>query len=166
MHVILDIDGTLSDASHRAHHLNSNPKNWEAFLAPDTVSKDIPIPGAVEAVRKMVALNYHLTFLTGRNESLRDVTSTWLLNHFDFATNDFNLLMRPVSNMLKAAEYKAQQMQVLLAEFKAGGANDFVFIDDDPQVFDVYAAEGLILKAPDCWKILFPSKPEAGEENV
>lgn len=163
MHVILDIDGTVADAAHRIHFVKQQPKDWDSFLAPDRVLKDTPIAEAQRVVKRMVELRYHIVFLTGRNESLRDVTSRWLLEHFEFDSNDFNLLMRPVSNMLSASEYKAQAMQQLLAEYKATGANDFIFIEDTESIFEVFGAEGLVLKAPACWSLMFPAETKKEE---
>jgi hypothetical protein len=31
--VIIDIDGTLADTTHRLHHIKSKPPNWDAFFA-------------------------------------------------------------------------------------------------------------------------------------
>ena len=31
MDIIFDVDGTLMNISHRRHHLEGSPKNWDAF---------------------------------------------------------------------------------------------------------------------------------------
>jgi len=167
MHVILDIDGTLGTADHRIHHLNKpGGADWENFLAPELVKLDLPIPAAQRVVRKMQELRYNLVFITGRNEALREVTSTWLFQHFNVVTDDYNLLMRPLSNMLRASEYKAQQMQNVLADYKSRGDASFLFIDDDPFVFPVYGAEGIVLKAPGCWEHMFPDNSDDAQELI
>lgn len=42
--VVFDIDGTLSDASHRLHHVTGGNRNWDAFfteMAADPVVEPI-----------------------------------------------------------------------------------------------------------------------------
>lgn len=53
--VIFDIDGTLANAEHRVHHLQKEPKDWDAFFAGCT--QDTPIEPVMELVR--------LFFVTG-----------------------------------------------------------------------------------------------------
>lgn len=38
--IVFDIDGTLADLSHRRHHVESRPKNWDAFF--EDISEDKP----------------------------------------------------------------------------------------------------------------------------
>lgn len=163
MLVVLDIDQTIADNEHRAHHLKKVPQDWDAFAAPDLVLKDTPIAGAQRVVAKMQELRYHIVCLTARDENLRDATMRWLLQHYNLDTDDTTLLMRPLGNMLRAHEYKGQAMQVLLAEYKARGENSFIFIEDNSSVFETFAAEGLVLHAPDCWKVMFPVHVEPQE---
>jgi len=158
MHIILGIDGTLADDSARKRLLSTGPvlgvPNWDAFFNATEVLKDAPVAAAKPVIRRWQDLRYHLAFITTRPEALRDVTMRWLLEHFGIEADDANLLMRPPSGMLSAREFKAQQMQTLLAEYKAAGANDFVFVDADDDTFETFAAEGLVLRAPSCWAAL------------
>lgn len=155
MHVILDIDGTLADATHRAHFLKEKIPNWDAFFDPQNVFKDPPIDKAKAAVTHLQEQKYGITVITGRVEALRDTTTRWLLEHFGLAVDDDSLLMRPMSNMLSAREYKAQQMQQILAGLKAVGERSFLFIDDDERALQIYSVEGIALRAPQCWDHLF-----------
>jgi hypothetical protein len=33
MDILVDIDGTLADCTHRLHHIQKQPKDWDAFFA-------------------------------------------------------------------------------------------------------------------------------------
>lgn len=155
MLVVLDIDGTLSNNEHREHHRKKSPPDFETYFRPDLVFKDSPIPEAQRVVAKMQDLRFELVCLTGRNETLRDVTGRWLLEHFNIDAGDNNLIMRPLGNMRPHQEYKAEAMQNLLAEYKSRGERSFIFVDNDSRVFDIYGAEGLVLHAPHCWATMF-----------
>jgi len=91
MDVIFDIDGTLANAKHRLHFINDNahwttsggkpPRpNWEAFLADDQVAKDTPIPQTWSILSTMLKFpsDYRVIFITGRKESTRRMTYSWL----------------------------------------------------------------------------------------
>lgn len=88
MDVIFDIDGTLADATHRlplikdpALWVGTPPKpDWETFLADDNVAKDAPIPETFQLLETMLSLSgdYRVIFITGRNETTREMTYNWL----------------------------------------------------------------------------------------
>ena len=74
--VIVDIDGTLSDAEHRRHHLDKSPKDWDSFFA--DMSKDKPKFFVRFLVSKLYNRNYRIILLTGRGEQYRAKTEFWL----------------------------------------------------------------------------------------
>jgi len=159
MFVVLDLDQTLADNAHRSHHVEKEPKNWDAFFAPDLVIKDTVIAGAERVLTQFQELKYDIIILTGRNEDLRDTTMRWMLEKLNLALPDTHLLMRPNGNMLNAAEYKREQ----LLNFKQGlenRDNGFIIIDDDVSVSEALSAFGVVLKAPECWSLLFPKAAE------
>ena len=43
--IIVDIDGTLADLSHRRHHVENGKRNWSAFFA--ELSNDKPVESVV-----------------------------------------------------------------------------------------------------------------------
>ena len=161
MVVVLDIDGTLANNDHRSHHVDCDNPNWDAFLAPDLVGKDIPFSGAIRAIKHFQALKYKLIFLTGRNEALRDTTMRWLLEHFELDVQESELYMRPLGNMLKPSEYKREQVLAIKQDY----GSDLVFIDDDKYLHAVYAEFGIALHAPECWVTMFPDHGELETET-
>ena len=156
MFIVLDVDGTLADNTHRRHLLlGKQAIDWERFFAPDLVMKDTAVPGAVSGVARLQELKHDILIITARHEALRDTTMRWLLENFELDLPDSHLLMRPQGNMLKAAEYKREQ----LINFKQGLENrdtGFIVIDDDKEVSATMRTLAIVLKAPECWDILFP----------
>jgi len=164
MFVVLDLDQTVADNAHRAHHVEKEPKDWDAFLSPDLVIKDTVIAGAERVIAQLVELKYELIVLTGRNEDLRDVTMRWLLDNLNLAIPDTHLLMRPAGNMLTAGEFKREQ----LLNFRQGldnRDNGFIIIDDDVEVGAALNSFGIVFKAPECWSLLFPLAKPAPEPD-
>ncbi len=79
MDVIFDIDGTLASANHRLHLIeNHGAKDWEKFLSPEMVDQDTPIPQTWLLMRLLMEDLHRIIFITGRRESIRTVTRSWL----------------------------------------------------------------------------------------
>lgn len=168
MITVFDIDGTIANNDHRAHHVDrepgdDRPKDWQAFLQPHLVAKDTLIEGAQRAIQHFQTLGYKIIFLTGRNESLRDATAQWILEKLGIEVSDDTLLMRGTGNMMTAAHYKREAAQALKSQFPR---ETFVFIDDDKYSWAGYADVGLVLKAPECWDVIFPHNTEAEPVDV
>lgn len=168
MIVVLDIDGTLANNDHRAHLVDrkeddARPKDWQAFLAPHLVAKDVVIEGAQRALEHFQKLNYKIMFLTGRNESLRETTAQWIFEKLGITVNDDTLLMRGAGNMMTAAAYKRESAQTIKSQ---SPMETFVFIDDDKYSWAGYSDIGIVLRAPQCWETIFPLNTEAEPVDV
>lgn len=163
MNIVLDIDGTIANNAHRVHHLTTGPQpDWNAFLEPSLVAKDTLIPGAERAIRLFEELKYQIFFLTGRGEHLRLTTHAWLLQHLNLDIPDERLLMRPQGNLLKATEFKREQLLALRQDYPG----PFLYADDDKHMWPVYREFGVVLAAPACWAVLFPElSPGAPDEE-
>lgn len=93
-HLIVDIDGTIADLSHRLHHINgSSRKDWDAFFAAckyDRVHVDV-----VTIIKDLAARgNKPIHFITGRSNVVYQETLDWLYNEAGFLSYDFTLFMR------------------------------------------------------------------------
>ena len=75
---VFDVDGVLADVGHRVHHLEGPRKNWRAFFA--GAASDPPLSLGIELASELSA-DHDLGYLTGRPESLRQVTQRWLSRH-------------------------------------------------------------------------------------
>lgn len=82
-----DIDGTLADPSHRLHHIQKRPKDWDSFFA--AVADDIPIEHMRDLCRflQLTIVGTKVVFLSGRPERTRFDTQRWLADHQCMLTN-------------------------------------------------------------------------------
>jgi hypothetical protein len=63
MDVVVDLDGTLADCTHRLHHIRGErAKNWDAFFA--ACHLDQPNP-AIVALAKALHKEHRLVFCSG-----------------------------------------------------------------------------------------------------
>ncbi len=88
--VIVDIDGTIADISHRVKYVETKPKNWDKFFA--ELNKDKPITHIIELVENL-SKNYNIIFCTGRAESLREETQEFIWKYCH-DLDDVPILMR------------------------------------------------------------------------
>lgn len=165
MILIVDIDGTIADNSHREGFLQGSKKDWDSFYKPELMEKDEPIAAAMEVVPRLITmLQGNFFFLTGRPERTRNVTIAWLEKHIGCTPKTSGaagpeeshrpyLCMRPDGDHRKASVFKEE-----LASFLYGTAVGFprkplTFIDDDERNTAMYRKYGIFLKAPECWSV-------------
>lgn len=155
MILLVDIDGTLADNSHRQGFLQSTKKDWDSFYDPELMAKDAPIEVAMEVVPRLIAKpDLHFAFLTGRPERTRSVTMAWIARHIGCiatipSSNEGpHLLMRPDGDHRRADVYKEEWILFLKKRGKP-----IVFIDDDERNTEMYRKHGIFLKAPECWSV-------------
>jgi hypothetical protein len=167
--VAVDIDGTVADPSHRMHVLGErrghihhfDPVERELlrkFMAPELVANDTYQPNAVECVRRLRAHpRVCLAFITGRDSTLHDVTSMWLLKALfaehmanNWAIVNFPLLaMRPHDDDRPSHIVKGEAAESLCLKY---GLTPFCWFDDDPAMLDRAARTGFMpFAAPGCW---------------
>jgi hypothetical protein len=174
MILLVDIDGTIADNSHREGFLQGGKKDWDSFYNPELMAKDLPIEAAMDVLPRLITLlQGNFFFLTGRPERTRAVTVAWLEKHIgctpktrpdagpDESHRPF-LCMRPDGDHRRASVYKED-----LAAFLTGGSirtqngnvvlakprQPLTFIDDDERNTDMYRKYGIFLKAPECWSV-------------
>lgn len=87
--IICDIDGTIADITHRMRFWREQPRNYPAFY--QTVELDKPIQNTIEVVN-VLSSAYHIIYLTGRHEGIRQRTKKWLS---DNNLPDGKLIMKP-----------------------------------------------------------------------
>lgn len=78
--VVVDIDGTISKVGNRIKYLQQEPKDWDAFYA--DCFDDEPIHEIIELVDCLWKQRYGIVFCTGRRESCRDNTVSWINKYF------------------------------------------------------------------------------------
>jgi len=156
MILVLDIDDTLADLSHRAHIVEKpepTQDDWDMFFDPELVAKDAPIEKAQIVFDQLVGAFDTVIFVTGRPDYLRDVTVAWLKKHFGVAPKEDALFMRPANTTDSSSKVKKRLMEDEVTD-RYSKDNDFFFIDDEPNNIDMFKDYGVALKAPECWDVL------------
>jgi hypothetical protein len=128
---IIDLDGVVADVRHRLHHLESRPKDWDAFFA--AARDDEAHPEGLSIVDTL-AEDHEIVFLTGRPAHLRQATVGWLDEH---GLGGHRLLMRPERDRRPAAVVKLERLEELARERSIG-----VVVDDDPRVLEAARRAG------------------------
>jgi predicted secreted acid phosphatase len=150
--IVVDIDGTIADNSHREGFIQGTQKDWDSFYRPELMKEDKLIIGAREGLVKLTHnRNHKVIFLTGRPERTRAVTADWLETYI-WPVFEGELFMRGDKDRRKAHDYKRDQVVKLYAQNKI--YHNFLFIDDDPQTYEMFWEYGVVLQAPECWSVL------------
>ena len=76
--LICDVDGTVSDLTHRRHYVLNHPKNWAAFN--NLMSYDTPITHVIDTVNKLFHNGTKVLICSGREEIYKEKTENWLMS--------------------------------------------------------------------------------------
>lgn len=140
--IVVDLDGTLCDCSHRVHWAQA--KQWDEFHA--GIPEDKPHDDVVALV-SLASQNYEVLVCTGRNESHRKATIEWLRNHgLEEVVTD--VLMRPDNDRSPDHELKIR----LVCEYFGGMDNALnsvlLVLDDRDKVVEAWRDSGF-----KCWQV-------------
>lgn len=131
--LVVDIDGTCSDLTHRLHHIQGSKKDWDAFhdeVGNDASHADIRL--IVWALRHAADIIY----MSGRMERCRKDTVYWLAKH------GF-----PTAKLYMRADGDFRQDYIVKSEWadRLGLSSDNVFcvLDDRQQVVDMWRSRGI-----------------------
>ncbi len=142
MDIIVDIDGTLADCTHRLHFIQNKPKNWPAFF--DACGDDKPIWPVVHMVRALWLggdeQRNRLAFCSGRPERTRRATTNWLGEHLGLTESYIRLFMRADGDFRADDVVKLE----LLKAMRDQGHNPTLAIDDRKRVVDMWRAQGIL----------------------
>lgn len=130
---IFDIDGCVSDDSHRRKHLPKDgkcDKDYERYY--DGCMLDKPINMSMVSFRH--AWGSDIVFVTARPASMRKQTMEWLTTHLPKEVRgDFTLHMRPEGNRQPSRELKPE---IVLTHYSAHDVSRAY--DDRPEVVRAY----------------------------
>lgn len=145
---IFDLDGTLSDSSQRAHYVQSQPKNWDAWHL--ECGQDAPIESTIDLMKALMAMCYmrnriHGTkdivkIWTGRGSQTRAITVSWLAKYADigFSECDRMLTMRAEGDHRDDFELKREWLNAVRGDY-----DQIVTFEDRQRVVDMWRAEGV-----------------------
>jgi len=134
---IWDIDGTLSNPSHRLHWVQHKPKNWPAFnraMKDDRVNEDI-----VWMLKTFHDAGCTILIASGRGEEQREVTETWLQNVAGVGDLYSKLYMRPAMDYRSDDVIKSEILDQMIAD----GYLPTMAVDDRNQVVNMFRSRGL-----------------------
>jgi uncharacterized HAD superfamily protein len=130
--VIVDIDGTLADCSHRLHYIRGKRKRWKQFFA--SACEDKPREDVLAQVREL-AKKHNVHLVTGRPEEYRQETLRWL-NHYRVPFN--SLYMRESGDHRPDDTVKQEILDICFNK-----DNIELVIDDRPRVIRMWQSNGL-----------------------
>lgn len=105
-YVVVDLDGTVADCTHRLHFINGETKDWKGFY--EACKDDKPIMSMIDMVRALNERYYNVIFLTGRSELARNVTQEWLQANNLWNYDD--LIMRPLEDYRQDSVVKLEML--------------------------------------------------------
>lgn len=150
---VIDIDGVVADVRHRLGHLDRRPRDWDGFFA--AAADDPPLPAGVARVIEL-ADSYDIVWLTGRPESLRATTITWLAVQ---GLPGGRLIMRRGQDRRPAKVVKRAEIRRLAAARSVA-----LVVDDDPAVVAALTLDGWPVEQAH-WVEYSPSLGKAQEDS-
>lgn len=140
MFIVVDLDGTLCDGSHRFHLLQLPEKPDDPWPEQDfgpfnaAAIDDAPIGPMYKLLRTILYCGTHkVEFWTGRGEAAREVTQAWLDK---MGLQDIPLIMRPYNQ-----PHEPDHM-VKFNYIRERGIPDLVF-EDRKSVVDIWREAGI-----------------------
>ena len=140
--VIVDMDGTLADVSHRLRYIRGHGKpNWKRFF--EEQRHDLPKKDILKQVCDL-AKTYEIVIVTGRPDKYLDETAAWLRK---YKVPYSRIFMRPAGDHRPDYIVKKQVLG------KIGPEQVALVLDDRPRVCEMYRQAGLkvIEVASDEW---------------
>ena len=134
--VILDLDGVISNATHRQHFLRGERKNWRGFFT--SAGLDPPYEAGL-ALAASIDDDHTVAILTARPHYVVDTTRAWL------AANEVRhdlLILRPRHGRGSggpSADFKRHEIHRL----RAAGFEITLAIDDDERIIEMYRSEDI-----------------------
>lgn len=141
---LFDIDGTLANHSHRMHHIQKEPKDWDAFF--DACVDDKPIPHMLDLLQTLTtsvtdfdnqaSRDFEIVYVSGRSDSCQNATGVWLEKHgFPYG----NLYMRKAGDHRPDYVVKGELLDQILAD----GYEPIMAFDDRTQCVKLWRARGI-----------------------
>ncbi|MFZ5792342.1 MAG: hypothetical protein ACOY3L_16745 [Pseudomonadota bacterium] len=141
---IFDIDGTLADCSHRLHHIQAEPANWDAFY--EACHLDSPIAHILD-VAHALSHSADIVFVTGRSERCRRATLAWLKSNLPNCGSDWEWSHNGARDLYMRADGDHRPDNIvkgeLLDRLLADGYRPLMAFEDRDQVVKMWRARGI-----------------------
>lgn len=139
--IVMDLDGTLFDATHRQHHAQAG--EWHEFHG--ACSLDKPFEDTLALAHMAPRQGYGLIYLTGRNDMYRSVTLNKLMKH-DCPIGP--LLMRPDKNFESDVIVKPRLLGQYFGSIKRATESVLCILEDRQAMTDEWRRLGFR-----CWQV-------------
>ncbi len=129
--VIFDLDGVISDATHRQHFLKQKKREWDEFFR--SCPADPPLPAGVTLL-ELISNSKKIVILTARPVSIQRETLNWLeAQNISWDA----LIMRSEEDRMSSSEMK----RLALNQIREAGFLPLLALDDDPRNIEMYEEE-------------------------
>lgn len=129
--ILVDLDGTLCDVSHRRQYVATKPRNWDAWNK--GLVNDIPHYPVLETV-KSLSQSYTILIVSGRSDDYKNQTEEWLEKYEVPYTE---LYMRKYKDNRDDTIIKGEICDVIEETYEV-----FFIFDDRVKVTDYYRQRG------------------------
>ncbi len=131
--ILVDMDGTLADHTHRLHLAPMKGDSWDAF------NKDMwadPVNEAIADVVRILSAYYKIVIATSRPSHCLDVTVSWLRRN---TISHRAIFMRPPDDNRPDVDVKRDMLQ----EIRDAGFDPILAIEDRVFVGKMYEEAGI-----------------------
>jgi tRNA uridine 5-carbamoylmethylation protein Kti12 len=130
--IICDVDGTLSDLTHRLHFVKTLPKDWKSFFG--SLSDDAPRQEVIDEVNAL-SETHDIIIVSGRPDNYKKETIDWLNRYgVKFKT----IIMRKSGDKRPDDEIKEEILNGYFNKSKIA-----LVIDDRPRVIRMWTKNQL-----------------------
>jgi FMN phosphatase YigB (HAD superfamily) len=139
--IIVDLDGTLCNSSHRDHL--AQQKLWDEFNA--SASADEPWEDVAVVIKAMQLQGFKIYGLTGRSHKWHTLTVGWLIRngvHLDA------LMMRPEDDYTSDHDLKPKMLAAMFGDIENAKGRVLFILEDRDKVVEAWRNLGFR-----CWQV-------------
>ena len=146
MRYIFDLDGTLADCTHRLHHLEKSPKDWDSFFA--ACAQDEPIFPMIQLLGDLSQRGNWVEIWSARSDVVRFETLKWLSDVASCNVGEYGGYHKVCKLRMRLIGQHAQDHELkrnwLYADKAAGGDRIDLVFEDRQRVVDMWRDEGIM----------------------
>ena len=139
-HIILDIDGTISDSAWRQDYARA--RQWDDFHS--RCEADKPHPDVLDMILRL-SLSMQILACTGRTETYREQTMRWMTKH---GVPIDHLIMRGVHDFSRAGDMKISSLEAFFGSKEAVLERVAFVLEDNDRSVELFRNYGL-----PCWQV-------------
>ena len=142
---VFDLDGTLSDSSHRLHLITTpgKKKDWKTFF--ERLIDDPPFEAMLSLVHSLnEQYDNTIVFQTGRPEKYRKLTGEWFKKNSSDILFDV-LLMRQNSDFCDNVTLKLRFLEWIMDTYDVGSNDQILWFEDSERVVKALNAQQSVL---------------------